>query len=165
MIRRVNESASDFRKASDAQVAPTIKRALRENQQVKVALRKLETTRGDIDEQTREYADRLENAILKQKSLADTEIDLAHQSHAKAVIITQLEKKIKEANAELSTLELRELEIEKKSEIMESLKQEQDDQKQGNVWENCPSKCNIKIWSKIDSANQARKITMKFFRN
>jgi len=48
MIRRVNESASDFRKASDSQVAPTIKRALRENQQVKLALKKLETTRSDI---------------------------------------------------------------------------------------------------------------------
>lgn len=137
MIRRVNESASDFRKASDAQVAPTIKRALRENQQVKLALRKLETTRNDIDEQTREYADKLENAVLKQKSLAETEIELAHQSHAKAVIITQLKKKIKEANAQLTTLELRELEIEKKGSILSDLKLQLDNQKQGKICNQC----------------------------
>jgi hypothetical protein len=48
MIRRVNESASDFRKSSDEQVQPTIKKALRENEQFKLALKKLEVNRYDI---------------------------------------------------------------------------------------------------------------------
>jgi len=129
MIRRVNESASDFRKASDSQVAPTIKRALRENQQVKLALKKLETTRSDIDEQTLEYATKLESAILKQKSLSETEMELAHQSHAKSQIMAQLRKKIKEATAELASLEEREVEIEEKGNILNDLRDKLEDQK------------------------------------
>ena len=105
MIRRVNIAASEFRAASDAQVrnskntykfsislgrlssqktfkkwlfqvAPTVKRALRENQQVKLALRKLESTRLDIEEQTNRFSTKLHEVNLKQKSLADIELDL-----------------------------------------------------------------------------------------
>ena len=42
MIQRVNLAATDFRKTSDQQVPPTIKRAIRENQQVQSALKKME---------------------------------------------------------------------------------------------------------------------------
>ena len=42
MIQRVNVAATDFRKTSDQQVPPTIKRAIRENQQVQSALKKME---------------------------------------------------------------------------------------------------------------------------
>ena len=42
MIQRVNIAATDFRKSSDQQVPPTIKRAIRENQQVQSALKKME---------------------------------------------------------------------------------------------------------------------------
>ena len=42
MIQRVNIAATDFRKTSDQQVPPTIKRAIRENQQVQSALKKME---------------------------------------------------------------------------------------------------------------------------
>ena len=58
------------------QVAPTVKRALRENQQVKLALRKLESTRLDIEEQTNRFSTKLHEVNLKQKSLAEIELDL-----------------------------------------------------------------------------------------
>jgi len=121
MIRRVNIAASEFRAASDAQVAPTVKRALRENQQVKLALRKLESTRLDIEEQTNRFSTKLHEVNLKQKSLAEIELDLAHQSHAKAVIIGKLKKKLKEAHSTLKDLEEQEIVIEKKENILREL--------------------------------------------
>ena len=49
MIHRVNIAATEFRKMSDQQVPPTIKRAIRENQQVQSALKKMEINcRGGV---------------------------------------------------------------------------------------------------------------------
>jgi len=81
------------------------------------------------DEQTLEYATKLESAILKQKSLSETEMELAHQSHAKSQIMAQLRKKIKEATAELASLEEREVEIEEKGNILNDLRDKLEDQK------------------------------------
>ena len=72
--------------------------------------------------------------MLKHKSLAETEMELAHQSHAKGVIISQLKAKVKEANAELVELELKELEIEQKGKILSELKIDHQNQNQEIIY-------------------------------
>ena len=60
-------------------------------------------------------------------------MELAHQSHAKSQIMAQLRKKIKEATAELASLEEREVEIEEKGNILNDLRDKLEDQKFGAV--------------------------------
>lgn len=95
-------------------------------------MRKLESTRLDIEEQTNRFSAKLHEVNLKQKSLAEIELDLAHQSHAKAVIIGKLKKKLKEANSTLSDLEEQEILIEKKENILRELSGQIDHQDAGS---------------------------------
>ena len=90
MIQRVNVAATDFRKTSDQQVPPTIKRAIRENQQVQSALKKMEIScRGslkfvspscnpisEINQESEQYQQKYDEIMEKKASLYNTELHL-----------------------------------------------------------------------------------------
>ena len=92
MIQRVNLAATDFRKTSDQQVPPTIKRAIRENQQVQSALKKMEINCNgklficyvmkyikfilEINQETKQYKQKYDEVMEKKTSLYNTELHL-----------------------------------------------------------------------------------------
>jgi len=122
MIQRVNIAATDFRKTSDQQVPPTIKRAIRENQQVQSALKKMEISCREINQESEQYQHKYDDIMEKKASLYNTELHLAHQSHAKSFIIDKLKAKCKEASTQLRQLELREADIDQKQHVLREMR-------------------------------------------
>ena len=58
----------------------------------------------------------------KKASLYNTELHLAHQSHAKSFIIDKLKAKCKEASTQLRQLELREADIDQKQHVLREMR-------------------------------------------
>ena len=85
-------------------------------------LRKLTRSIIEINQESEQYQHKYDDIMEKKASLYNTELHLAHQSHAKSFIIDKLKAKCKEASTQLRQLELREADIDQKQHVLREMR-------------------------------------------